>query len=184
MYRSAAVGLVSVLLLMFQLSHAAPASAYVGQEGREIKALAPQDVKAYLAGKGMGLARAAELNGYAGPAHVLELGQQLVLTAEQTARTEAAFASMERKAISLGVALVDAERRLDQLFATKAITPELLTRALEDIGALQAQVRGVHLAAHLEQVAILTPQQNVRYAQLRGYSGEKASNGAVDHHTH
>ncbi|MES2947700.1 MAG: hypothetical protein V4858_04075 [Pseudomonadota bacterium] len=184
MYRSAAVSLVCVLSLISSLSHATPASAYVGQENREIKALAPEDVKAYLAGKGIGLARAAELNGYAGPAHVLELGQQLMLTAEQTARTEAVFASMERKAISLGMALVDAERGLDKLFATKAITPALLTRALEEIGALQAQVRGVHLAAHLEQVAILTPEQNLRYAQLRGYSGKKASQGTVDHHVH
>ena len=41
-------------------------SPYVGQESREIKALSPQEISDYLSGKGMGLAKAAELNGYPG----------------------------------------------------------------------------------------------------------------------
>ena len=45
--------------------------AYAGQEAREIKALSAEELGDLLAGKG--LAKAAELDGYAGPAHVLEL---------------------------------------------------------------------------------------------------------------
>ena len=63
----------------------APVSPYVGQEVRAIKSLSPEDVDAYLSGKGAGLARAAELNGYAGPRHVLELASELVLTVRQRA---------------------------------------------------------------------------------------------------
>jgi Spy/CpxP family protein refolding chaperone len=156
---------------------ATPASSYAGQERRDIKSLAPQDVADYLAGKGMGLAKAAELNGYAGPAHVLELASQLALTPEQRNRTEALFQSMQSKASSLGRALVEEERRLDQLFAAKAVTPQLLASSLNQIGSLQAQVRGAHLEAHLAQVEILTPEQNARYAQLRGYGGSTAPSG-------
>ena len=39
----------------------------------DIKSLSQDDQSALLAGRGMGLARPAELNGYPGPAHVLEL---------------------------------------------------------------------------------------------------------------
>ena len=54
------------------------ASPYAGEEGREIKALSAADVDAYLTGQGMGFAKAAELNGYAGPKHVLELAAELI----------------------------------------------------------------------------------------------------------
>ena len=130
------------------------------------------------------LAKAAELNGYPGPAHVLELASQLSLTPEQRSRTEALFASMESKAIALGRALVDEERRLDQLFATKTVTAEELARSLGTIGALQGKVRGAHLEAHLTQAAILTPEQNARYARLRGYGGEDAHMGPSGQHKH
>jgi Spy/CpxP family protein refolding chaperone len=167
--------IVACLVAASACSFAAPVAAaespYVGQESRAIKALSPEDVEAYLSGKGMGLAKAAELNGYAGPAHVLELASQLSLTPEQRARTEALFASMQGKATELGRALVEQERELDRLFASKTITPERLASALTEIGLLQARVRGAHLEAHLAQVAILTPEQNARYAELRGYSG-------------
>lgn len=170
--------LIASLYLAPAASTAAPASAYVGQEERDIKALSPEDVSAYLSGKGMGLARAAELNGYAGPAHVLELGAQLELTPEQRTRTEALFAAMTSKATPLGQTLVAQERKLDRLFATKAVTAELLASSLNEIGSLQARIRGAHLEAHLDQVAILTAEQNARYAQLRGY---RSSREPTDH---
>ena len=165
------------------VSAAATASPYVGQESRDIKSLAPEDVASYLSGKGMGLAKAAELNGYAGPAHVLELASRLALTPEQRSRTEALFQSMQSKASLLGRALVDEERKLDQLFAARAVTPQLLATSLSQIGLLQAQVRGAHLEAHLAQVDILTPEQNARYAQLRGYGGssEPSGHGGMQH---
>jgi Spy/CpxP family protein refolding chaperone len=169
--------LVSTLGLAFAASGAFAASPYAGQESREIKALAPEDVSALLSGQGMGFAKVAELNGFAGPAHVLELATQLHLTPEQRARTEALFASMSAKARSAGLALVEKERDLDQQFASKAITAEHLGSALEEIGVLQARVREAHLEAHLAQAAILTPEQNARYAELRGYGAANLHRG-------
>jgi Spy/CpxP family protein refolding chaperone len=176
--------LFATLLCAPGVSAAPPASAYVGQEARDIKSLSPEDINAYLSGKGMGLAKAAELNGYPGPAHVLELASQLELTREQRVKSEALFASMESKAIPLGRALVDEERKLDRLFATKDVNPELLAGSLSEIGSLQARVRGAHLEAHLAQAQILTPEQNERYLQLRGYGGSGAHTGHVGQHKH
>jgi Spy/CpxP family protein refolding chaperone len=169
--------MVSTLGLAVAALGAAAASPYAGQESRAIKALSPEDVSALLSGKGMGFAKAAELNGFAGPAHVLELAPQLALTAEQRARTESLLASMSAKASSSGRALVDKERELDQLFATRAITAERLSSTLKEIGALQAQVRSAHLEAHLAQVEILSPEQNARYRALRGYGAPGAHTG-------
>lgn len=164
--------------LQFAHAVAAPsATPYAGQESREIKSLSADDVQAYLAGKGMGLAKAAELNGYPGPSHVLELASRLQLSEEQRARTQALFAAMEAKAMSLGRALIERERALDSLFASKSATPERLSALLAEIGTLQAQVRGAHLEAHVAQVEILTPAQTARYAELRGYGAAKAAPG-------
>ena len=175
---------VALAPLAISTSAAPPASPYVGQEVRDIKSLSPEDINAYLSGKGMGLAKTAELNGYAGPSHVLELASQLTLTPEQRARTEALFASMASKATSLGRALVEEERKLDRLFATRAVTAELLASSLNEIGSLQVKVRGAHLEAHLAQVEILTSEQNARYAQLRGYGGAGAHTGHSGQHKH
>ena len=59
------------------------ASPYAGQQTREIKALSSTQTADLLAGKGMELAKAAELNGYPGPMHTLELATQLELSTEQ-----------------------------------------------------------------------------------------------------
>lgn len=181
---SAVAFLLASLTFASGVSAAPPPSAYAGQEARDIKALSPEDISAFLSGKGMGLAKAAELNGYPGPGHVLELAAQLDLTPEQRTKTEALRASMVAKAIPLGRALVDEERRLDRLFATKAVSPELLASSLSKIGALQAQMRGTHLEAHLAQAQILTPEQTAHYVQLRGYSGSGVHEGHGSQHKH
>jgi Spy/CpxP family protein refolding chaperone len=158
----------------------APGPSYAGQESREVKALSSEDVQSYLSGKGMGLAKAAELNGYPGPSHVLALSEQLNLTPEQTRQTKRLFEAMEKNAISFGRPLVEEERKLDQLFASKTITPDLLAASLEHIARLQGKVRTAHLEAHLAQVRILTPQQVALYMQLRGYT----SNVPARHNGH
>jgi Spy/CpxP family protein refolding chaperone len=161
--------LCCVITLLFLSALAQSQSPYVGQEFREIKALSPQEISDYLSGKGMGLAKAAELNGYPGPAHVLELATQLDLTPEQKSKTQELFKIMQGRAIPLGRELVEEERTLDRLFASHSATAEALNSSLARIGKLQAQVRQVHLDTHLVQTALLTPEQINRYNHLRGY---------------
>ena len=170
------------LMFIADMVCAAPVSPYAGQETRDIKSLSAEDIDSYLTGKGMGLAKAAELNGYPGPAHVLALASELKLTDEQKRRSQALFERMESRASKLGRELVDRERELDQAFASHAITKASLDTRLKAIGALQAQVRAVHLAAHLEQIAILTPQQVGQYLELRGYRTAAQPESHDDNH--
>lgn len=161
------------------------ASPYAGQEARDIKSLSADEIRDLLAGKGMGLAKAAELNGYPGPAHVLELRAELGLTPEQQAQTEALFAAMEADAQALGREVVERERALDRLFAVREISPAVLSDALTHIGTLQGRLRNVHLRAHLDQTRILTPEQIARYNELRGYgNGSGGTHAGHGHHHH
>lgn len=173
---------VSVLFAALSGScFADPTSSYAGQEARELKTLSPEDVQSYLAGKGMGMAKAAELNGYPGPAHVLSLAEALVLTPEQKEGTTALFKAMETKAIALGQSLIEKEKQLDMAFAEKSVDRNSLERMLQQIAATQAKLRLAHLEAHLEQIGILTPAQIASYNRLRGYN--KSAN-AVPHGGH
>jgi hypothetical protein len=146
------------------------AEGYVGQQARDIKALSAEDVADLAAGRGMGLAKAAELNHYPGPAHVLELKDPLGLTQDQVRAVEASFRRMSDAAKPLGAALIDRERALDRGFAERRMSPAALASATAEIGALQGQLRAVHLAAHLEMRDLLTDAQVARYDALRGYA--------------
>ena len=145
-------------------------SPYAGSETREIQALSSDEIASYLQGKGMGLAKAAELNHYPGPAHVLTHATELALTPDQKVRTKALFESMESEAILLGKQLIVQERELDDMFASKTITEEKLERSLESIGLLQGRIRQVHLRTHLAQAEILDAEQIRKYDELRGYA--------------
>ena len=70
---------------------------YGGLETRPIKALSEQQIADLKAGRGMGMALAAERNGYPGPLHVLELADQLGLTPAQRARMAELVAAMAEK---------------------------------------------------------------------------------------
>lgn len=147
----------------------AQAGPYAGQQHRDIKSLSPAEVADLLSGQGMGLAKAAELNGYPGPAHVLEHAQALALTPQQRSASEALMQRHKARARDIGTALVEAERALDQAFASGRVGAALLARLTAHIGALQAQLREEHLRTHLEQTALLDKGQIERYGQLRGY---------------
>src|ERR1700683_4683129 len=101
-------------------------SPYAGMQTRPIKALSELQVADLNAGRGLGLALPAELNGYPGPAHVLELADQLGLSADQKASVQSLFDSMKAEAVPLGAKLLDQEAALDHLFAAHLVTPETL----------------------------------------------------------
>jgi hypothetical protein len=126
------------------------------------------------------MAKAAELNGYPGPAHVLQLAVQLGLTEMQQRDVQAIFDRMSAAAKPLGGALIVQEQALDQLFAKGEITPDRLAAATAAIAELQGRLRAVHLSAHLETRALLNADQIARYQQLRGYGVSPAP----EHHHH
>lgn len=147
----------------------ASSSPYVGEEGQAVKALSPEEVADLRAGRGMGLALAAELNGYPGPLHALELADALGLSPDQRVRTEAILAAMREEAVALGEEIVAEEAALDALFAAGTITPEALAGATARLGALGGELRAVHLGAHLRMMEVLEPGQVAAYGRLRGY---------------
>ena len=145
-------------------------SNYAGQQTRSIKALSEQQTQDWLDGRGMTLALAAELNGYPGPMHVLELLQPLKLTDAQQRAAQALMQEHKTEVRRLGAELVQAERALDTAFGNKSIQPETLTAMTRSIGELQAQIRDSHLQTHLKQTALLSSEQVASYASLRGYT--------------
>src|SRR3954468_14522603 len=118
----AAVGFVAiggVALAQHQHVH----TPYAGLQQRAVKALSNEQISDLRAGRGMGLALAAELNGYPGPLHVLELADQLRLTDGQRQRMRELTDQMKAEAVPVGEKLIERERMLDQAFAGQQITP-------------------------------------------------------------
>jgi hypothetical protein len=93
---------IAVLVALTSLA-AAPAltqshQPYAGLETRALKALSADQIADLKAGRGMGLALAAELNGYPGPLHVLELADRINLSHDQRATGSSQAAASRRRA--------------------------------------------------------------------------------------
>ena len=173
---------LSILLLASATSGTqAQTNPYAGEQKRSIKALSERDISELQSGHGMGLAKSAELNGYPGPAHVLDLAGPLELTPEQQEATKSLLAAHKSAARDIGVRLIAAERELDDAFARRNVDQDSVARLTQDMGRQQAQLRAEHLRTHLAQTALLTREQVARYSQLRGYSNAEPS---PDTHAH
>jgi Heavy-metal resistance len=159
------------LVLQFCTASAQSHQPYAELQTRAIKALSEQQIADLRAGRGMGLALAAELNGYPGPMHVLEHSEALGLSQAQRTKMQEFMAAVKAEAIPLGERLIAQEGKLDRAFADKTVTTAALTAALQEIGSTQAALRAVHLKHHLFAAEVLTPTQLRRYAELRGYAG-------------
>jgi Spy/CpxP family protein refolding chaperone len=177
------------VLLVSPLSDAASPSlsptpdAYEHQ-ARPPKTLSDQEIAGYLAGEGMGMALAAELNRYPGPKHVLELADQLALDPSQRAVTQQLFQDMQTDARRLGRALVAKGQALDHLFETQRITDETLQRLTQEIGALRGELRYVHLRTHLQMRGLLSTEQQQTYQALGGRAAHPAPATHDGQHRH
>lgn len=173
---------LAALLLAFSLSPAlaqhaghgrhSPAgpAPYAGQQTREAAGLDAAEAADLRAGRGMGFALPAELNGYPGPMHVLELADRLALDPTQRARMEALRAAMLAEARPLGEALIAAERALDEVFRGGTATVAEVDAATEAAALARGHVRAAHLRVHLATRDALTLQQRAAYARLRSYA--------------
>jgi len=165
-----------------ETDHGSHVSPYAGEEARTIKSLSAEDVDDLMNGRGWGLAKAAELNGMPGPAHILEMREDIALTPEQAERIETIRQAMQAEAIRVGARLVDLERDLDTAFASGDVDAKTLRAMVAEIEAVRGELRYVHLAAHLETPEILTPHQVATYNRLRGYGvGDPCANPPAGH---
>lgn len=146
-----------------------PRSSYAGMQDREIKALSGAQIADLRAGKGMSLALPAELNGYPGPLHVLELAAQLGLSDEQRRSTRQLAEQMKEEAAALGEQLIASEHALDRLFKERTAGMQSVQDATARAADAQARLRAAHLRYHLYMAGLLSRAQIDRYGELRGY---------------
>jgi Spy/CpxP family protein refolding chaperone len=129
------------------------------------------DGAALLAGEGAGQSLVAERRGVPGPRHVLEHSDALALSDAQRVQVTRIHAGMRQRAVALGQAVVAAEAELDRLFAASPIDSSAIAAQVAHVGTLRAQLRQVHLDAHLATLPQLTQAQRIRYVALRSGAG-------------
>lgn len=170
----------SLLALVLVVSVATPAAAgqpltspYRTQIVSEIRGMSSTEIDDLREGRGMGLARAAELNGYPGPRHVLDAVEaaQLHLSPEQLQAVRQLFERMSDEARRLGAAILQEEAALEAAFRAGRIAEADLHARVARLAALSGELRAIHLRTHLETRGLLTEHQIKRYNEVRGYIG-------------
>ena len=145
-------------------------SAYASLLDDEIRGMDAATIEGYRTGQGLGMALPAELNGYPGPRHVLEMSEELNLTEAQRAEIQALFDQMQAQAIPLGQEILIAEADVERAFREKTIDEAGLSARLDEIAVLEAQLRYVHLSTHLATIDVLDEFQVQHYNVVRGYA--------------
>lgn len=172
------------IALAFVMAAPVAANPYAELQEREIMALSAQETEGLLEGRGMGMALPAELHGYPGPLHVLEVVDPLDLSAKQRQETERLFETMREQARELGQRIVDRERALDERFSEGGITSDTIEALTVEIGELRGRLRHLHLSYHLKMDALLSEEQKARYQRARGYHDDTGGHSDGGHHSH
>lgn len=164
------IGVGGLVFLYSSVAQRPARGPYSAQFGSPVRGLSQDEIDSLLEGRGAGLARTAELNGYPGPLHVLELQKQLDLSAQQKTTVEAARARMLDEAKRLGREILNREKVLSEAFDAATITNRELDTRITELGRLYAELRVTHLRAHVAIRPILTAEQVAHYDRLRGYT--------------
>ena len=136
----------------------------------------PPDKDGLLNGEGMGMAAYAEMNGYPGPKHVLDLADKLGLSAKQKSDIREIYDDMLSRARATGKMVVRVEGELNDQFVHGGVKEENTTEDSETIGRLRGSLRAIHLGAHIRTKALLTTKQIETYMKLR--AEQRAKDGA------
>ncbi len=161
--------LLAMVSMPATAQHAHEPSSYAHSRGSEVASLTDEEVRALRHGEGMGLARAAELNHFPGPRHLLDLVSELGLSDAQVRRVRAIHDRMKSRAVVKGEDIIMAEKHLAGLFASGDPSAREMTRVTEHLGAMRGQLQAIHLLAHIEAARELSTGQIREYDRLRGY---------------
>jgi len=164
------------LMVMATAADTDNAKPYAGFQDRKIASLSQNDIEDISNGLGWGLALPAELNGYPGPTHVLDMKDELNLSEAQTSSINSIFMAMRTEAILAGNKFLAAEIALNEAFQSKTITPQTLAELIQIAAVTRGELRNIHLQAHLKTVEILRLDQISRYNDLRGYDDDPCLN--------
>lgn len=171
MFRSIALSVTLVL------AAAAPAAAQHSGHRHDTGPVADGHLKAQACadefeavvrdGRGFGMAFAADQSGYPGPMHVLELKDRLGLDVGQETRVREVMHAMFSESRPKGARLLDAEARLRRLFASGTADERAVRASVAEVEQARAEVRLVHLLAHLKTRELLTESQRRAYQEAR-----------------
>jgi Spy/CpxP family protein refolding chaperone len=182
-------GVVAILLILGALglwylagSNPERTSPYVSQLDSPVRGLSRQEVDDLLNGRGAGYARSAELNGYPGPRHVLDMREELTLSPQVVAQLEAIFSHMENRARQLGQQIVHQETELSQKFADNTLSETEMEAQVKELALLYGELRATHLQAHFQTLPLLSLEQVSKYNILRGYTNTLDQASPSDHH--
>ena len=161
--------MLAMISMPTKAQHVHESSSYAHSRGAEVTSLTDEEVRALRQGEGMGLARAAELNHFPGPRHLLDLASDLELSDAQVSRVQAIHDRMKSKAVAKGEDIIMAEKHLAELFASGDPSARKMAQVTEHLGAMRGQLQAIHLLAHIEAARELSAGQIREYDKLRGY---------------
>jgi Spy/CpxP family protein refolding chaperone len=176
----------SLVVLSSRFGYTQPSnlSPYVTQLDSPIRGLSNLEVQDLVNGRGAGYARMAELNGYPGPSHILDLDRELKLSSNQIFQIESVFKRMQADAKGVGQQIVSHEKQLSAAFASGKINETQMQASTEELGKLYSQLRAIHLMAHLQIKPLLKPEQIDNYNKLRGYSNTSEQSKPIHQQRH
>jgi len=113
------------------------------------------------------MAFAADRNGYPGPRHILELKAQLGLTADQEAKVTELMHAMLAESRPKGARLLEAERRLERLYADGVADEASVRAAVAEVERARSELRLAHLLIHLRARDLLSREQRDAYHKIQ-----------------
>jgi hypothetical protein len=156
-----------------------PTSPYIGLLDSPIRGLSVGEISDLENGAGAGFARAAELNGYPGPRHILDLKSELELNEDQLIQVQALYDEINGEARQLGAEILQMESDLELAFRDQTIDEDSLDKKVAALADKYGELRLLHLRTHLKAIDLLTSHQLVLYNQLRGYT--EAHPSGIEH---
>jgi len=135
----------------------------------EVRTLSTDEIQGLRNGEGMGMAKAAELNHYPGPRHILDFASQLQLSEAQRNKAQEIYGRMHDEAVHLGKTILHKEEELDNTFKKDEVDSNKLKILVMEIARIRGELRLVHLLAHMEMRPVLSPGQIEKYDQLQGH---------------
>ena len=142
----------------------------------------PPDRDGLLNGEGMGQAQYAEMNGYPGPKHILDLADKLKLTDTQKKSIQEIYQEMSLRAKELGKRIIGVEEEMHEAFRTGLVNESSVRDDAEQIGRMRGKLRAVHLIAHIRAKKFMTDDQIALYTKLR--AEEQNSSSKATQHQH
>lgn len=117
----------------------------------------------------------AERNLFPAPQTAIFMANDLGLDGAQRRRLHELQLALDSEMATIGRRIQAEEARLDRAFMENVIDSGRIDGLTARIGALQAQLRAARLRAHLATRDLLSPEQLLRYAELRGFEAAEVS---------